>query len=520
MKYDLTFGSYGNFNWSTGSNKIRSLNLIDREALEKSRGLQRWEIGDIAAKIVFSNKLQSSYGYSLRTSDTRYLNESFVFYEAIRSRSYFKDTSSSAVLFNKKLRYFARFLVVLLFQNKREFAEVVIKELRELVNAYTNSFNLPDANEWQLVLIELDTFLKADVIVSVGPSPDLINYRTSLPDSNSLNLDATKNSPRSSFITIAESILVSNRRRHVKFSELSLDMFRIMQSLERTSDRTAGSRFKNAHKTMLHRPTFSEILFALSSCLQETDFQQCLLLYITVDDMFVRKARGNGAPVSPSTPTASDISLPLSLLTDQRSDINSWSWDDIVPFTRKPFFLIIETESSSTFIPRKNKFGQPLVCLSSSSISLPLNLQNQSRTGSLFTFFLTAPMLALAFMCGASTLDHDAYSKAVDTTNVALNELAVCLMSDSKIDVSYRTFLENVILRAYITRFILFHAVINRYFKNYTQKPYPTCFPEMHFLENPDSQPMVIVRELLENVLTMLNLTGRLASHHDNVNNT
>jgi hypothetical protein len=157
---------------------------------------------------------------------------------------------TNAALFNKKLRYFARFLVVLLFQNKREFIEELIKDLRDSVDIYTNHFNPPDANDWQLVLVELESFMKADVIVSVGQSPDLINYRTSLPDLVYTlplsQLDILRNSPRHLYgINVAEAILVGNRKRQVKFSELSLDMFRIMQSLERTNEAKVCMRFSN-----------------------------------------------------------------------------------------------------------------------------------------------------------------------------------------------------------------------------------------------------------------------------------
>jgi hypothetical protein len=48
-------------------------------------GLKRWEIGEIASKIG-----QLYYHYYLKTSETNYLQESFVFYEAIRERNYYK----------------------------------------------------------------------------------------------------------------------------------------------------------------------------------------------------------------------------------------------------------------------------------------------------------------------------------------------------------------------------------------------------------------------------------------------
>jgi hypothetical protein len=470
--------------------------LDHRETLERNRGLQRWEIGDIAAKIG-----QLYYHYYLRTSETRYLNESFTFYEAIKNREYFRDVMSSATLFNKKLRYYARFLVVVLFHNKREFIEELMKDLRENVFIYTNHFNPPDANEWQLVLLELESFIKADVIVSVGQSPDLINYRTSLPDLplSLTQLELSRNSPRNTVgITVAESIIVCNRKRQIKFSELSLDMFRMMQSLEWTGDRSSTSRTRNPHKTMLYRPTFGDILFSLSSCLQECDEKQCMLLYITADDTAARRNRGNSGAMSPVTPTGEHA------MYSGGADVNTFSWEDLAPFTRKPFFLIVESESSFTYKPTKNKFGHPLVCLLSSTNTLPQHLQNPTQTGSLFTFFLTAPMLALTFLCGEKHLEYNVYMHAVTATNSALNDLAICMMSDDSIHHSYKAFLENVYLRAYITRFILYHAVVARFFDN--EKYLPTCFPEMEFLFVPESPEMIIVHNMIDQVLDILNL--------------
>jgi len=77
-------------------------------------GLKRVEIGEIASKIA-----QLYYHYYLRTSETNYLQESCIFYQAIHERNYFKETSEnkSSALMIKKLRYYARFIVVCLLLN-------------------------------------------------------------------------------------------------------------------------------------------------------------------------------------------------------------------------------------------------------------------------------------------------------------------------------------------------------------------------------------------------------------------
>ena len=88
--------------------------LLYREVLT-SRGMERWEIGDIASKIG-----QLYYNYYLRTSEIRFLHESYVFYEAIRSRAYFAQSATDPNLAIKQLRYFARFIIICLLLNRRE----------------------------------------------------------------------------------------------------------------------------------------------------------------------------------------------------------------------------------------------------------------------------------------------------------------------------------------------------------------------------------------------------------------
>jgi hypothetical protein len=59
-------------------------------------GLKRSEIGEAASKIgrkylVLISCLELYYHYYLRTSETNYLFESYIFYDAIRERQYFKE---------------------------------------------------------------------------------------------------------------------------------------------------------------------------------------------------------------------------------------------------------------------------------------------------------------------------------------------------------------------------------------------------------------------------------------------
>ncbi len=66
---------------------------------------------------------------SLRTSETNYLNEAYAFYSAIRTRGYYSKASKEerAELMVKKLRYYARFIVVCLLLKKMKIVRDLVR---------------------------------------------------------------------------------------------------------------------------------------------------------------------------------------------------------------------------------------------------------------------------------------------------------------------------------------------------------------------------------------------------------
>lgn len=100
-------------------------------------GLKRWEIGEIASRIG-----QLYYNYYLRTSDAKFLSEAYIFYEAILTRDYFKDTEKDAPLANKQLRFCARFIVICLLLNRREMVQMLVRHLRTLVDEFGHTYQV------------------------------------------------------------------------------------------------------------------------------------------------------------------------------------------------------------------------------------------------------------------------------------------------------------------------------------------------------------------------------------------
>lgn len=116
--------------------KLWKFQQENREELMRT-GLKRWEIGEIASRIG-----QLYYNYYLRTSDAKFLTESKMFYEAIMTREYFKDTGKDTSLANKHLRFYARFIVVCLLLNKRETVRQLVAQFDRLVQDYAHLFQV------------------------------------------------------------------------------------------------------------------------------------------------------------------------------------------------------------------------------------------------------------------------------------------------------------------------------------------------------------------------------------------
>lgn len=228
-------------------------------------GLKRWEIGEIASRIA-----QLYFGQYMRTSEASYLSESYVFYDAILTREYFKDGMFHDLsLANKQLRFISRFITVCLILNRRDMVQQLLNQLKLLLDDCKRTFQDTDFKEWKLVVQELLRFLKADTpFLNLRPLRYSIVLDQPHPDSQILphakrNLrlrDAVLSSyhhnevryhyhyrscflhflfhlPFNFFISISSFLQFFLLFFwwvffQVKFSELTLDTFRMLQCLE------------------------------------------------------------------------------------------------------------------------------------------------------------------------------------------------------------------------------------------------------------------------------------------------
>ncbi|KAG1462195.1 hypothetical protein G6F46_003884 [Rhizopus delemar] len=547
-------------------------------------GLKRWEVGEIASKIG-----QLYYHYYLRTSETTYLHEAYVFYEAIHDRQYFKDIleGKNSALMIKKMRFYARFIIVCLLLNKNGNVQKLISELEVLTEEYVKTFKPPDAKEWQMVLEEVSTFTEAEkklIPINLDKTPDKIEHR----------LSHTIEERPGEKLRLQEAILVGSYQKQIKFSELTLDMYRMLQSLEREPvflpDKT---KRPNPHKYLLHRPSLSQLLVYISAAFKDTSDHSALLLYMSADGcgyveqmppgfdggvktsqrhkVDARNYSSNAAshpqglatttPVSniapgggsantitagtgtlinnipatatnttgsvhnansgiigsgagtitsvssvapssvtmaagPSTVTGSTTSaIPSGTAASAAGGGGTMSTivkhtevsipsvhclhpADLAPFTRKPMFLIIDSDHSTGFKTMPNIFDQPLMCLMSPE-EYPSSVQDKSEIGSLFTLFLHTPLLGFCSVSDIGNLDQQKWDECVQKVSVMENRIGQLLLADVTVDRSIKRFMTDDFLYYFIVRFVLC-GIILRYHSSFKdEKSFPTSTPNL-----------------------------------------
>ncbi|RKP10525.1 protein SCAI [Thamnocephalis sphaerospora] len=453
---------------------------LHRDMLVEAYGLKRWEVGEIASKIG-----QLYYHYYLRTSDRSYLQESYIFYDAIRDREYFQDIfeTRNAALVIKLLRYYARFIVVCLLLRSNEMARTLLQELSVLIEDYARAFKASDTAEWQSVVQEITSF--------IGVRGACCNVSTSANSENMLlpNLQTLSKAPADKDDTrnlrLQEVILVGNRKSQVKFSELTMDMYRMLLTLARRpseapTDEGAATTTaappppslppppppppppRNPHKHILFKPTFGQLCSYTSIAFQagpltEISEQSALLIYLSADGMV-------------STPKAPEVDLfgfRSGVVTAPRVEYTSEEIvisraclypGDLQAYTRKPLFLVVDSDNSTVYRALLPLFGQPLLCLLS-----PTQCPNKAlaRFGSLYTLFLHSPLLAFATVADISATTQEIWHTALQHID-QLEHRIVGLLATCQDGVGpWRRFLQDDFLAQLIARHCICATILS-----------------------------------------------------------
>ena len=249
----------------------------------------------------------------------------------------------------KQLRYYARFVVICMLLNRVSQVSELMTELSAHIDEYVAAYDADDQIEWQMVKSEIGEFGRGDHVgLTVTEVPVALSARLR-PSEAARCLSFVRahhhqqqqqqkvvSSKTPTHLSLQEIIIVGNCGEQTKFSELSLDMFRMLRAVEResaigdveslasnnkenaaasasssassSSSSSSSSSFDsnttNPHKYLLYKPSFSQFFSYASAAFRELQPFGVLLIYISADAM-------HPAGVVPST-TQSQMNKELS----------------------------------------------------------------------------------------------------------------------------------------------------------------------------------------------------------------
>ncbi|XP_022751106.1 protein SCAI-like isoform X3 [Durio zibethinus] len=375
-----------------------------RTELVKS-GLNRWEIGEIASRIG-----QLYFGQYMRTSEARFLVEAYVFYEAILKRRYFEGckVKDLGVRF-KELRFYARFLLVSLILNRTQMVKIVLEKLRALVDDCKANFQGTNFKEWKLIVQEIVRFMNVDTTFTIT-SARPFRYCAMLDcHPNSVAYMARFHAKK--VLKFRDAILMSYHRNEVKFAELTLDAYRMLQCLEwepsgsfyqnhpaepkengvavdysgasgvidmnLAADMTDPTLPPNPRKAILYRPSVTHLIAVMATIIEELPPESVMLVYLSASgkpghinasqlETSVGSRRTTKNKLASHNSIEHNSSAPESHVNGKKGSndyYDDYLWlgpksnggssnlypGDIIPFTRRPIFLIIDSDNSHAF---------------------------------------------------------------------------------------------------------------------------------------------------------------------------
>lgn len=503
--------------------KLWKFQQVHRTLLENKEhyGLRRWEVGEIASKIG-----QLYYHYYLRTSETNYLHEAHVFYEAILDRGYFKDVldAKNPAQVIKKLRYYARFIVVGLLLQRTQHVTKLVAELTALVEDYTKTFKPVDAMEWQLVLQEISAFLEAErklvpfAVNTAQPLP----IQSRLPNIRPVMLESSKGAlllgtaladpkPKVPSLRLQHAIVMGNTMQQLKFSELTIDMYRMVLVLERevskpslaeagddasqplgsnsesrdrpnalglTTVSTRRTPLPPPNKHMLFRPALGQLLIYIANAYKEIGDNSVLLIYLSADGVRASPAEG-GAAVGYNGGCATSFRKPVEKsaeISESVAAIHCLHPGDLLPFTRKPMFLIVDSSNSIAFKNLPRLFNQPLLCLMSPTSS-PFG--DAANTGSLMTMFLYSPLIAFCHLADITELTPEVWTQLSEKFHSLEETIVEALATHAGVHADVKRFLQDDFLRLLVARYVLCYMVISAHRLTKDPKHLPSCSPSL-----------------------------------------
>ncbi|KAJ1950099.1 hypothetical protein IWQ62_006629 [Dispira parvispora] len=235
----------------------------------------------------------------------------------------------------------------------------------------------------------------------------------------------------------------------------------------------------NPHKQMLFRPTYSYLMQNIAQAFRDTSEQSVLLLYLSAPGVKILKneealKHGFTGGIATRGSKVHTGEKPNEF-TELSQVSNCLHPADLLPFTRKPMFMVVESNNSVCFQGVPRVFNQPFLCLMSPTSYVQ---PNTSQVGNLFTLFLHMPILGLLSVTGVNQMDAEQWEVAKKHTEALLSILADELGNTLQ-DSENRKFLGDVFLRRLMAHHQFCYTVLYYHHLHSDDPAYlPTSYPE------------------------------------------
>eukprot|EP00045_Choanoeca_perplexa_P004808 m.40788 g.40788 ORF g.40788 m.40788 type:complete len:505 (-) comp12779_c0_seq2:40-1554(-) len=349
-----------------------------RDLLVQHCGLTRAQIGDVASRIG-----QLYLHFYHRTAQLSYLKQAMTFFDAIRARKYYSTAEETNPrqaerCQGKLFRSLARYVVVaLLLQLPSAFISSLLDEMTALSEAAH------------------DVAQEARQFISTLTEPfsafEQLSLRLSSPST-------PLNPPPESM----QAVLVSAVSGQVRFSELSVDLFRMALALEH-----AGSDLEhhNPTKHLLYKPQAATVVSCLATMQQEAQQPTRLqLIYLATGNVPTPQASDNSSIKTSPTAThdsedpsssASGVYLPgRNAPQADRVTYDCLHPRDLCFAFKQPTILVLDAQSDALGFDALLDLGPSLLLFSPAAWQVHVR-----RSGSVFTLLLTQPVSGLVRLC-------------------------------------------------------------------------------------------------------------------------
>eukprot|EP01134_Creolimax_fragrantissima_P005778 CFRG5778T1 len=272
------------------------------------------------------------------------------------------------------------------------------------------------------------------------------------------------------------------------------------------------------HKLILHRPTLNVLMQNISSAMLEVVQVPgaAMLVYVSADTTETSStATKSQATIKENVNTGTDQKVGmydrgLLLKPGDNTEVSPLQRvlcaGDIMPFTRVPLVLVIDSPEAASFQCLRSPFGAPVVCLMS-PMMVPFKLDAQH--GSIFTLFLSCPIKAMAAITGLTVVPAPV-GRQCDKVLQDFYSRGVHLFTQQKnINNNLLWIIDDPFLRLLLLRFLFCCTVLRVCTLSMSKPEYqPSCSPPIpeQLLRHPALEYYVL------EMVTKLDVDGQFSS--------